>query len=391
MFDGPVVGLGFIAEGEWLLAWSSDSSFVVIDTSTGAIARMVHPYVGGFLENGINGMGWSSDGALLFSAGQDGTLRTWDRETAEEVAEAARHPFPLRGLAPSDDAERILTWGGDTATVWHPWSGSKVGPDILLDELVDAAWWTLDNDRAAVSDGKSIRLFDAETALAVAGPWHHRGAEVAARFVDDVLVTWTAGGAAAVWEFDLAGPVEDWRPLAERVTGHALNLDQRTVVPLTHDEHASLADASWSELLASVYGGRWVPHDHHLSGFPSDRPLTAEAIGELVIDEGWFDADLNPVGRAAEVEAVDDEDALSSSPGLVVQPARRVMWQAGGSGPLDLGGLVDYVRTTNATAFGGYDDWRLPRVAEAVTTLSPTLGDNRLHVAPGFDAAQETI
>jgi WD40 repeat protein len=391
VFDGPVVGLGFIADGEWLIAWSWDSSFVVIDTSTGAVVRMLHPYVSGFLENGINDMKASSDGALLFSAGQDGTLRTWDRETAEEVAEAARHSFPLRGVAPSDDAERILTWGADTVTVWQPWSGSKAGPEIHLDEIVASAFWTRDNDRAAVLDGKEIRLFDPETALAVAGPWHHRGATIEALFVDQVLVTWTGGGAAAVWELDPAGPVEDWRPLAERVTGHALNVDQRTVESLTHDEHVALAGVLVTDTLASMYGGRSVPRNHFRSGFPSTRPLAADTVKELVIDEGWFDADLNPVGTAADVEALDVEDTPSSAPVLVVQPTRRVMWQAGGSRPLDLGEVEEYVRTTNATAYGGHNDWRLPRLAEAVTTLSPTLGDRRLHVAPGFNGALASI
>lgn len=56
---------------------------------------------------------------------------------------------------------------------------------------------------------------------------------------------------------------------------------------------------------------------------------------------------------------------------IVIDTLSRLMWQQGGS-PRELmvTEIEDYVNTINALEFGGYNDWRLPTLEEAMSTVS---------------------
>lgn len=387
-FRAPVSGIGFTTGGRKLLAWSLDNSFMILDTRTGEAIRCVHPGPGSILDAGIRDVKISSDGRLLFTAGSDRALRIWDVETGDEVAEPAVHPFPLAGIGPSDNAERILTWGADVVSVWNPWSGSKVAPDIEVAGIVSSAFWTLDNNRVAVSEGTALNLFDTETSLRIAGPWRHGGRELAARFVDDVLITWTKDGLASVWELEAPESVADWRAPSERATGLMLDLDRRVLSPLTSPDHARLESEATRRALDSVYPGAGAARAVALSGFPSRRPLTEAAVRDYLRGERLFDLVLNPVGRTSSVQPFrGGSEAAKRGDGIVVQSAEGVMWQVAGADDLDFGQTAEYVRSMNAARLGGFDDWRLPRLHEAAATLSPERTGS-LHAVPGLEAKE---
>ena len=382
-FEGQLISAEFTT-AEKFVACGLDNSFVVVDLTTGSSFRRTHPGPDTILETGIWALRVSADGTLLFTTGPDRSMRTWDIETGEEVAEPARHPFQLQGLAPSDNTERIITWGGDTVAVWNPWTGAKVGPDIEVDGMVQSAFWTLDNERVAISEGSSLSLYDPETGLRIAGPWEHGGVDVHAQFVDDALVTWTKDGSVSVWALGGAKTsVGDWRPAVERVTALSLDVDRGLVLPLTSTEHELVKSESTERLLSGVYSGKRISRARALSWFPSVRPLTAAVVQAFFVGEELFDALLNPVGRPSATEPWYADGSATASNEVVVQPAEGLMWQVEASDALELGQVTEYIHTMNRARFAGFDDWRVPRLYEVAATLSPQI-NGKLHVVRGL-------
>ncbi|MDF0673366.1 MAG: DUF1566 domain-containing protein [Nitrospira sp.] len=390
IFEAPVVALGFTPpDGHKLVAWSLDNSFVIIDVMTGKAIRRVHPGPDTVMEAGIKIVTMSSDGSLLFTAGADRSMRIWDVATGDEVAEPAVHPFRLAGIAASDNVERILTWGADVVSTWNPWSGSKAGPDIEVPDLVSSAFWTLDNARVAVMEGTSLSLFDPETSLLVAGPWHHGGKEFSARFVDDMLVTWTNDGLASVWGFESAKGVIDWRPTSEYVTSVAFDINRRVLSPLNGAEHARIDMSTTRSVLNLVYDRREMSRAVAVGRFLSARPLTEAAVHDLLVGEQLFDLHMSPVGRIYPVEPFSVSNLQTGGRDtVVIQRSQGLMWQVRGSDRLNFEGAVAYVRSMNAARFAGFDDWRLPRLHEAAATLSPTL-TGRLHIVAGLGEEED--
>jgi eukaryotic-like serine/threonine-protein kinase len=58
-------------------------------------------------SNAVPGLAWSLDGTLLWSCGQDGSVRSWNPETGEETARYDFGPNPLQALALHPSGERI--------------------------------------------------------------------------------------------------------------------------------------------------------------------------------------------------------------------------------------------------------------------------------------------
>ena len=84
---------------------------------------------------------------------------------------------------------------------------------------------------------------------------------------------------------------------------------------------------------------------------------------------------------------------------MVVNPVRALMWQRGGSGTVVQGGqqgAEQYVQSLNAKRYGGFDDWRLPTLEEAMSLMMPpdggqplqtSGGSAKVHLASAFETA----
>lgn len=78
--------------------------------------------------------------------------------------------------------------------------------------------------------------------------------------------------------------------------------------------------------------------------------------------------------------------------GLVLDFGSLLMWQRGGSArPLSFEQAQDYIGQLNRDNFGGYQDWRLPTLEEAMSLVEREMLNQDLNIAEIFDPRQRAI
>ena len=100
----------------------------------------------------------------------------------------------------------------------------------------------------------------------------------------------------------------------------------------------------------------------------------------MLAERGFFDAHRNPRGSG-----VAHRYRLLDGGQVVADDATGLQWQRGGSpGRRTLEGARDYVSGLRRGALGGFSDWRLPTLEEAMSLTEPTRSDGGLHLDPIF-------
>lgn len=76
---------------------------------------------------------------------------------------------------------------------------------------------------------------------------------------------------------------------------------------------------------------------------------------------------------------------------IIFDEATGLMWQQSGSDEdLMIKEAEDYINDLNKATYGGYNDWRLPTLEEAMSLMEPVKKNER-HFNPMFDDTQEWI
>ncbi|MGH7596621.1 MAG: DUF1566 domain-containing protein [bacterium] len=76
---------------------------------------------------------------------------------------------------------------------------------------------------------------------------------------------------------------------------------------------------------------------------------------------------------------------------LVVDRATSLLWQRSGSGYLNYRDAEAYIDSLNRQNFGGFRDWRLPTLEEAMTLIEPKESDGDLYIDLIFDRKQRWL
>ncbi len=118
-----------------------------------------------------------------------------------------------------------------------------------------------------------------------------------------------------------------------------------------------------------------------------DQPaiINDDEIGGVLQQWNFFEAEVNPSGRFANA-FVD-----VGIPGVIVDQRTELMWQSDG---IDIGSIRHIQRgieELNSQEFGGYADWRLPTMEEAMSLMEPERNSKGNYLHPGFSKEQPFI
>jgi WD40 repeat protein/DNA-binding SARP family transcriptional activator len=96
------------------------------DAGTGESVRSFHGH-----DPDVNDVGFSSDGAMLATSGDDGAVRIWDPTTGEELSRVTGTDGPVWSPTFSDDGSRVLA-------IWRPsWPHVVRIADVATGEVVN--------------------------------------------------------------------------------------------------------------------------------------------------------------------------------------------------------------------------------------------------------------
>jgi len=115
--------------------------------------------------------------------------------------------------------------------------------------------------------------------------------------------------------------------------------------------------------------------------------LSVDDVKKMLKEKNLFAIDWNQGGKGLrhEYEAIE-----SHGDKLVIDHATGLTWQKGGSEFVNYARAATYIQELDAKKYGGYNDWRLPTLEEAMSLMEPEQHDG-LYLAPVFGRQQYWI
>jgi hypothetical protein len=114
--------------------------------------------------------------------------------------------------------------------------------------------------------------------------------------------------------------------------------------------------------------------------------LTPDEVRNAILVHDFFSSRTNPAGTGI---ARDYRREIVQGVAVVVDEVTGLMWEHRGSGQLVGGGwsgAAERVDRLNQERVGGFVDWRLPTIEEALALMVPP-GTGGFHISPSFDAS----
>ena len=159
----------------------------------------------------INAVAFTPDGSRVVSAGEDGTVRVWERADGREV-KVFGSGLAVNALALSSDGKRVVAGGIDgRVRVWDLEAGAEVSPGLEGGDPVPVLGVTVSPDGAMVAsagmNGAVVvwALGDRRVLYTLAG---HRGPVWGLAFTPDGKRLLTAGGDGVIRIWDTATGAE---------------------------------------------------------------------------------------------------------------------------------------------------------------------------------------
>ncbi|MDF1578697.1 MAG: DUF1566 domain-containing protein [Desulfobulbales bacterium] len=113
--------------------------------------------------------------------------------------------------------------------------------------------------------------------------------------------------------------------------------------------------------------------------------FSSDQVVKLVRFNGYFDKKRNPAASFTNY-LVDNNDQRT-----VTDQRTALMWGRQGCDLANLGRVRKYIDDLNRREFGGYDNWRLPTIDEALSLMEPVANEAGLHLHPCFSRQQPFI
>jgi hypothetical protein len=115
------------------------------------------------------------------------------------------------------------------------------------------------------------------------------------------------------------------------------------------------------------------------------NPLSGDAALQMLRDKDFFDTFQNKSGKGIQhqYESVEQKGVK-----LVLDHATGLTWQQVGSeNQVSFNDAASHIQQLNAKNYGGYEDWRLPTLEEAMSLMEPKK-HGELYLDPVFDRTQ---
>ncbi|MBN2090838.1 DUF1566 domain-containing protein [candidate division KSB1 bacterium] len=119
------------------------------------------------------------------------------------------------------------------------------------------------------------------------------------------------------------------------------------------------------------------------------KTLSDDDAKEMIKEKDFYDSRKNEKGPGFENQY---EELNLKGEEIVFDKASDLMWQQGGSEKyMPFKDAEAYIQKLKKDKFGGFDDWRLPTLEEAMSLMEPNTNQAGLYIDERFDAKQTWI
>jgi WD40 repeat protein/tRNA A-37 threonylcarbamoyl transferase component Bud32 len=243
----------------------------------------------------VRTVGFSRDGAVLWTGSADGKLRLWDPARGQLLATPIHHQHAVLAAALSSDRKLVATGCSDgKVRVWelipHP-----AGRLLEHSQLIFSVSFRPDGKLVATAGAdRKVWLWDPDKAQLLDEPLPHPDAVYAVAFSRDgtTLATACADGTARLWDVEHRKPHETVFRHEAVVYAAALSPDGQRLLTGSRDNTARLWDTSTGKCLHVLRHDGWV----HAVAFSPDGKLLLTGCEDGTA-RLWDAATGEPVGE----------------------------------------------------------------------------------------------
>ncbi|MDR3710559.1 MAG: WD40 repeat domain-containing protein [Capsulimonadaceae bacterium] len=159
----PVKCIAFSPDSASIACGAKDRIVRLFDRATGEQLRQIEGH-----EGAVNAVSYSADGRELASASDDGDVRVWNAQTGESIARLSGHTGAVVDAQISADGS-ILSAGEDgTVRLWRPDIAQELRAVTISGQALDSVAWRPGSVfAAAAGDDGSIRVLDIRSGAVV--------------------------------------------------------------------------------------------------------------------------------------------------------------------------------------------------------------------------------
>jgi WD40 repeat protein len=264
---GPVLSLAWLPDGRRALSAGQDGSLRLWDRQTGKQLRVFR----GHAHAEIQSVAVSADGCYAVSGGWDKTVRLWDLDSGKQLRTFAGHQGAVLGVAFSPDGRQVLSGGLDkTLRLWDVATGKEVRKFEGHTDGVTQVAFSPDGRRAASGcvgpskgEGRwgrgqdnAVRLWDVATGQEVRKLEGHPHHVWSVAFSPDgrQLLSGGEDGSVRLWDVATGNELRRFEGHTRRAHSVAFSWDGRRALSASGDQTARLSDVETGRRLYRLEG-----------------------------------------------------------------------------------------------------------------------------------------